>query len=374
MKYEKIGIYPFNYDCNIFTQHSDLISPNYKVCELASLKGWGFTGKKVKLNSEDIQIKSSPQEFEETLDIMFIPEFDVSEQVENIIVNEIVNYISKVSKIMCFAKLTDDNLHRLKSECSKSGTCMLHYAYEADKNDDYKQYLKKDEVHLEQIDIPIIAVAGLWENTDKFETSLVLRDKLIKEGYKVSQVGSRKYCELFGFHSFPDFMLNPEISEVKKPLLFNRYIKKISEDEKPDVIIIGVPGSIQSFNEKHTNHFGILPYLVFQSVLVDFLVMCTFYESSSPKFLEEVSNLCKYRLSCNVDMFHMSNLFFDMDETLEKGLISANKLPLEMVERTIKEKFSESKFPIINIYNEASVDNLYNAILDKLSNDVKIMI
>lgn len=373
MRCEKIGIYPFNNDCNVFIQHSDLVSSEYKVCELASLKGWGFTGKKVQLYSEDIQIKSSPQEFEQTVDLLFVPEFEVSQQVENIIVNEITNYIPKVSKIKCFAKLTDDNLLRLKSKCSELGA-ILYYAYEADKNDNYKQYLKKDEVHLEQIDVPIIAVAGMWENTDKFKTSLVIRDKLLKEGYKVSQIGSRKYCELFGFHSFPDFMLNPEVSEIKKPLLFNRYIKMIADNEKPDVIIIGVPGSIQAFNEKHTNRFGILPYLVFQSVLVDFLVMCTFYENTSSEFLDEVLNLCKYRLSCTVDMFHMSNLFFDMDETVEKGLVTTNKLPLEMVERTIKEKFSESKLPVINIYEKDSVDKLYKMILDKLSNDVKIMI
>lgn len=374
MKCEKIGIYPFNNDCNVFLQYSDLISSDYRICELASLTGWGLTDKKVQLYSKDYQIKSSLQEFEQTVDSLFVPEFDVSEQVENIIVNEIVNYIPKISKIMCFAKLTDNNLHRLKSECNESGKCVLYYAYENNKIDDNKPYLKNDEVYLEQIDIPIIAVAGMWENTDKFTTSMVLRDKFLKEGYKVTQIGSRKYCGLFGFHSFPDFMLNPEISENKKPLLFNRYIKNLAENEKPDVIIIGVPGSIQSFNEKHTNHFGILPYLVFQSVLVDFLVMCTFYESSSPEFLEEVFNLCKYRLSCEVDVYHMSNLFFDMDEILEKGLIFTNKLPLEMVERTIEEKYSESRLPVINIHQKDSADKLYNMILDKLSNDVKIMI
>jgi len=102
--------------------------------------------------------------------------------------------------------------------------------------------------------------------------------------------------------------------------------------------------------------------------------MCTFYESSSPEFLEEVFNLCKYRLSCEVDVYHMSNLFFDMDEILEKGLIFTNKLPLEMVERTIEEKYSESRLPVINIHQKDSADKLYNMILDKLSNDVKIMI
>ena len=73
-------------------------------------------------------------------------------------------------------------------------------------------------------------------------------------------------------------------------------------------------------------------------------------------------------------MYHMSNLFFDMDETLEKGLVSTNKLPLEMVERTIEEKYSESRLSVINIHQKDSADKLYNMILDKLSNDVKIMI
>lgn len=46
MKCEKIGIYPFNNDCNVFLQYSDLISSDYRICELASLTGWGLTDKK----------------------------------------------------------------------------------------------------------------------------------------------------------------------------------------------------------------------------------------------------------------------------------------------------------------------------------------
>ena len=45
-----------------------------------------------------------------------------------------------------------------------------------------------------------------------------------------------------------------------------------------------------------------------------------------------------------------------------------------MVERTIEEKYSESRLPVINIHQKDSADKLYNMILDKLSNDVKIMI
>lgn len=375
MEIKKIGIYPFNSDCMVFLEYAGLLKSEYKICEAASLSGWGFVDKNINLDSDNYQIKASPSLFNKKVDILFIPEFEAIESVENLIVDEIISCAPEVSEIICAASLSKVCVNKIKQACNeKNVNC--NFVYLADKalQSDYTAFYNNSQKSLEKIDVPIIVVAGLWENTDKFKTSLVLRNKLFNEGYRVSQIGSRSYSELFGFHSFPTFMTDPRISEIDKPLMLNQYVKNIADSEDPDVIIIGIPGSIQSFNEKYTNRFGILPYLTFQALLVDYLIMCTFYEYSSIKFLDEISQLCKYRFSCSVDAYHMSNLYIDIAETEEREKIVTNRIPRNIVNKTLEDNYGESKIPVLNLYEDHDSDRLFDLILNKLSGDVKIMV
>lgn len=375
MEIKRIGIYPFNDECMVFLEYSNLLNSEYRICEAASLNGWGFVGRNIKLESDNYQIKASPELFNNKIDILFVPEFDASESVEEFIVNEIIGMVPEVSEIMCAANLSEAGVNKIRQACGDQNlNCKFLKLAEKALSDDITAIYNDGRKNLEKIDVPIIVIAGLWENTDKFKTSLVLRNKLLKEGYRVSQIGSRNYCELFGFHSFPGFMTDSKISEIDKPLMLNRYVKKIADCEESDVIIIGIPGSIQSFNEKYTNRFGILPYITFQALLVDFLIMCTFYEYSSVKFLDEISQLCKYRFSCCVDAYHMSNLYIDLAETEEKNKVITNRIPRNIINKTLKDNYGESKIPVFNLYEDRDVDRLFDLILNKLSGDVKIMV
>jgi peptide maturation system protein (TIGR04066 family) len=126
----------------------------------------------------------------------------------------------------------------------------------------------EDDLTLD-IDTPVIFVLGTGERTNKFEIQLALRENMMKMGYKASQVGTREYCELLGFHSFPRFMFGNGISEISKIASFNRFIKSLERDECPDVIIIGVPRGIMPFNNRLPNGYGILAYEVSQAVTPD---------------------------------------------------------------------------------------------------------
>ena len=95
----------------------------------------------------------------------------------------------------------------------------------------------------------MVFVASVIENTNKFDVQLGLRKFLQEEGYKVSQIGTKEYCELFGFHAIPEFMYANQLSEADKIVWFNRICKSIELQEKPDIFIIGVPGATMVFNE-----------------------------------------------------------------------------------------------------------------------------
>ena len=81
----------------------------------------------------------------------------------------------------------------------------------------------------EELKTPVTMIVGQGPSTGKFETQLGMRKELVNRGFRISQVGSRPYCELFGFHSFPSFMFSKELDETQKIIAFNYFIKKIRE-------------------------------------------------------------------------------------------------------------------------------------------------
>ena len=84
---------------------------------------------------------------------------------------------------------------------------------------------------------------------------MFLKTYLNNLDYKVCVVSSRTNAELFGIHSFPEFMLQHNLDESSKIINFNHYIKELEVSEKPEIIIIGVPGGIMPVSEKHSDNY-----------------------------------------------------------------------------------------------------------------------
>lgn len=179
-------------------------------------------------------------------------------------------------------------------------------------NDNVKYDLKHISKHpLISINTPILFVLGVSKNVNKFEIQLELREKFLREGYRVSQIGSRRYCEVMGFHSFPKFMYDEGFTEVEKINSFNHFVAKIEKDENPDLVIIGIPGGISKINELITNEYGIFAYEVAQAITPDVVVFSTFYEDVTNEYYHRLNNLAKYKLGFELDYFNLANIKFD---------------------------------------------------------------
>lgn len=160
---------------------------------------------------------------------------------------------------------------------------------------------------LYKFNTPIIAIAGVGSFSQKFDLQLYLRKELLKVGYKVSQVGTRPYCEMFGFQSMPKWMFDSTYTDKEKVYAFNHFLKMIELKEKPEVIIIGMPEGIIPFNEKHPQGFGLYAYEICAAIHPDYLIMSLYNGEYTQQFLEEMNNLTKYRLHVEVDDFYVSN-------------------------------------------------------------------
>ncbi len=129
-----------------------------------------------------------------------------------------------------------------------------------------------DKRSLFEINVPIVTVLELSDNTCKYNVQCEIQDMLEKKGYKTAFIGSKEYCEFLDEKSFPGFMFNNNISEADKIYYFNSLVKNIEINEKPDIIIIGIPGGTMPFSNTVVNNFGITAFETFQAVRPDFSI------------------------------------------------------------------------------------------------------
>ncbi len=218
---------------------------------------------------------------------------------------------------------------------------------------------KLDAISEEQkICIPVIFVVGITSYTEKFHVQLTLRKHLLDSGYKVSQIGSKQYSNIFGFHSYPSFM-SETIDNTKKILLFRKYVKCIEQQEQPDIIVIGIPGGIMGANRKHHFDFGITAYMVSHAVEPDYVIMNMLYNPNyTEEQLEEINQTCIHKFNWRIDSFHLSNSLLDpasLKSEILKFIKIGDKMYLHKVEG------------LYDLMNPIDMDKMYEAMITKLA-------
>lgn len=169
----------------------------------------------------------------------------------------------------------------------------------------------ESEYALKDIDIPIVMIAGAGENCNKFELELLIANKLREIGYKVSVVTSRPNVNCLGVHSFPTFMFESLKEESKKIIAYNNYVKYLSEMEKPDIFVLGIPGGILPITRRQPEHFGVSAFEVFNGVKPDYMIFNLYNVDVESKYLSEIKMLMRYRFDVEIDAFYISNYIQD---------------------------------------------------------------
>ena len=362
---ERLLIYPYNVQFSPILRHKSLLK-GYEISCLVSPNGWGFTGKDAGIVDRGPKIGMTvSSDFEKSLDscdtVMFIDSYFPID-FENSMFSKIKMAIKSKKNVICLLQLESKIIEELECICNYERVYFKHY--------DGVQNVLADKTSIEnesieEINTPIIFVIGMAERTNKFEIQLALREKIDRLGYKISQVGTKSYCEMMDFHYFPSFMYESNISEVNKVLMFNRFIKRIEETEAPDIIIIGVPGGIMPFNRLFTNKFGILAFEITQAVTPDFVILSLLYEDYKVDAFEVLSNMIKYKLGFDVDLFNITNTQFDWIRAYEEQKLSHISIDSRYINEKIK-VYSQSKIPVLNVLNEDDSNKMISLSMEKL--------
>lgn len=376
----RIAVYPFNLECMAFSEFKDLLDADYCLSEAASPRCWGFAGKDIETVDGPEKIKKSPKEFTKENDILLIPDFTIEPDAAKSLIKEIVSYIPHVRKVICCAYFIDEQLDEIKEACKKAGAEFIYlldfsaaeeefsYYKTAGINEEFAIKNRNDKVLKEVVEInaPICAVSGEWEATGKFPIELKLLRCLRAQGYKVSMVGSN-FCSLFfGVHRFPDFMLSGAVDETEKPYVFSRFLSQIVLNEAPDIMIVGVPGAMQRFNDQETNRFGVLPYITFQAMKPDYMVLAALYRENGKFAIEELINKCRYCYGVKPDTIHMSN------EELERSdvfvdCVDTDHVNIDMVNSVIANEYADADGLVVNLMADGCDSIVTERLISKLS-------
>lgn len=171
-----------------------------------------------------------------------------------------------------------------------------------------------DNLGLLPINIPVILVAGIGENCDKFSVQLALREFFSPKCGSILQLGTKEYSELFGFMPLPDFLFRPG-DFSRKILSLNHYIYREIKKTHPDLLILGIPGGISYMTMKEPRKFGELALCVSNAINPDMCVLSVYAGEYTPEQIENIRTKIECKLDCPIDHIHVANhrILFDPD-------------------------------------------------------------
>lgn len=158
-----------------------------------------------------------------------------------------------------------------------------------------------------RIDVPVIVILGMGENSGKWDLQLKLCEAFLNSGYKVSLISSNPLSRLWGHNIIPSFVDSKILTFAQQVENMNAFIKDVEIRERPDVIIIGVPGAILKYSPVVTNGYGYLPFLVCNAVQPDLTILSLYCGSYEEEHLKELKSACFYRYGVNVDYYNISD-------------------------------------------------------------------
>lgn len=222
------------------------------------------------------------------------------------------------------------------------------------------------------IDVPVIAIAGLGSYCDKFINELYFRQYYISRGYKVLQFGSKEFSGFFGVDSMPEYISNNSIPICKRILSLNHYISTKVEKEKPDIIIIGVAEGIMPLSNSLLNNFGETMFVLSNAISIDYTIMGVYYnEKISKDFVHYLDKIIEYKFNSELLAICVSNTFYEPTPESFGELVKYYHLDMQ---DDFEGKF-DIDYPIngYNIYSEVDQKEIAEKTIRLLTENIEVL-
>lgn len=304
---KKVLVYPFDRAFVPEIEYLNLIEEIEKLY-LCSPHGWGYVGELFEWKGKQVRVESEFEKLVHICDEVWIVDSYNKLFPEDVLQKKIEYAVHKNKKVIF-------NYNNCALGCSKNvGTSMFI---------DINRYLHMRE-KIYEINLPVIGIVGISEETDKFELQLLINRILKNKGYNVSHIASRNNIGLIDIHPFPSWLFDADISEKDKIICFNHYVKEIELRDKPDLILIGIPGGILPINDRIYENFGILHYEISWAVTFDYVFCSLLFGNYGADDLNQIRQRIKEIFRIEIDCFNLSTTILnpvEMDSKESKNYI-----------------------------------------------------
>lgn len=351
-------LYPYDLESFPLLQGMDHFK-EYRITDVVSPPGWGLTGcsaGSIYGIKDNLTVASDFQETLKNCDAVIFVDSCVKLDYTKSIRPKIFEAIAAGKDIVCTMVLQENQMEEIRSSIEEKGLNFVYGHHYGELKSTAAGFTQN--YSLREPKAPVILVAGNGERANKFAIQLSLRERFLKAGYKIIQIGSKSYCELLGFNSFPQFMYDPAIHDTGKIVLFNQFINVLDKEENPDAIIIGVPGGTMPYNEKFHNHFGMLNYMVSQAISPDFVIYSTLYEDYPVDYYERIKVSAKYKFGYEINCFNLASTKINWQATFGKDSVQYMNLDQAFVKDKLS-KQQNKNIPIFNALDDASMTAMF---------------
>ncbi|MEY8574675.1 TIGR04066 family peptide maturation system protein [Oscillospiraceae bacterium 21-37] len=344
----RVMIYPFDKFSVPLVKHIDLSEKN-EVHSLISLKGWSrgesylSAGKRIEV-AEDFELALKE------VDMVCFVESWIDISFEKYIFPQVKKALDEGKTAFITRAISLNERHALENLPHMDGQLI------------FPNSPQPSFAHFLEIETPIIAIGGYGQGMDKMETQLTITKELRKRGYSTLLIASNPAVSLLGEKFIPHFMYDSSLSGNEKVQALNYYIGNLEANEKPDIIVLGIPGAVITNDPDNFSDFGITAFEIGQAVPIDDLIMlspCWMYPDEHFARIEE---MVLGRIDTSILAHALSKNTYDFSSLNEMTY----KTLLTVDERFVSETIRNTCFPnLLNIYSHEDIQKICNSILEK---------
>lgn len=338
---KRLAIFPYHPDIEIILKYRNFLN-EFSLIGICSYK------------EDEILIESINREVEACKDMEQILErCDILLLTDNYRDYRIDKYYTILEKAVIKQKeilVSPRLINILNLEKYRGKIRLLQEDSNVEKNNEH--IVEEDEMY--EVSVPIIAVEGMGKNCSKFENQINLKIALENSGYRVKWISSNECAILFGGKCFPQILYSENCSFSQKVLQINHFLYDISIDEKPDVILLGIPEGITEFEGGEKNHFGEYALVIGSAVQIDSSILCLYYgDIDKSEGLKEIINYIEKRYFLPIDAISIGRNTYQIEDNAKEE-ISYLFLREDYLKK-YSTKFDMEKLSIFRIWEKEEV-------------------
>ncbi|MDC7289406.1 TIGR04066 family peptide maturation system protein [Blautia schinkii] len=239
--------------------------------------------------------------------------------------------------------------------------CITNFNFE----NEFIDYFHKNFLY--EINAPVITIMGMGENCDKLSSIFSVTSLLKKKGFKVLGICSNALGILFDLKVIPGCMYNKELTFTEKIIWWNHVVYRLTEEEKPDIVVMEIPGGILPINKFENNFFGELASVMNYAIVPDICIVNLYYPVSlTDEQAEKISLFCDYKFNAKVNAYFISKQQYRTDSEQEKIIY------LNLSEKEYIENFPADleNYKTVNILARGELEEMVDECITILSDNI----